>query len=153
MLPTTAELIRGRRLGELLDHRFIDLVGEAAPQRVARVCVRRALDGRASSEHLDDAVLVADELVGNAIEHTVSGPLSLSLDIYETTLVLQVTDADEHLETVPPGPIQPVLDGTEPSEGGRGLFLVDQLAAFWAVESTADGKAVMAVIDLGGGDA
>lgn len=96
---------------------------DATSIRRVRQLVRDLLD-----RHLgvlrDDAVLVADELVSNAIQHG-DGPRSCRLTLLDEGhgLRAEVTDAGEgepHLRTP---------DRT----GGRGLVLVDRLATAWGV--------------------
>lgn len=158
MPPTTADLIQDRCLGELLLRRDIDLTGVAAPQKVVREEVRGGLVGHGSAERIDDAVLVADELVGNALTH-VGGPVLLTLDIYEKGAAVRVDDQGTDTEAVPTAPTSPwnvpdegAFDVDAVPENGRGMFLVDLLSTAWSVEKAAGGKAVVAVFAMTDGD-
>lgn len=78
--------------------------------------------------------LIVSELVTNAIRHA-GGPVELRL-IREHTLVCEVSD---------PSSTQPRLRrARETDEGGRGLYLVAQLAARWGSRYTANGKTIWA---------
>jgi len=155
--PTTAELIGEQDLGALIAHRDISLSGRVAPQYVARHELRTALIGRASDERVDEVVLVADELIGNAVEHS-KGPDSLSLDIYERGAAVGVADLSNDPDALSSaagcaiestdGPV----DYEKLPEGGRGLFLVGLLSTAWSVYPAENGKLVMAVFVLVGGD-
>ncbi|MBV9026552.1 MAG: ATP-binding protein, partial [Streptomycetaceae bacterium] len=91
MPPTTAGLIEDQALGDLVDHRAFSLVGVTEPLELARNKVREALTGRTDEGRVDDAVLVTDELVANAIRHA-DGPVSLNLDFYEKGVTVGVAD-------------------------------------------------------------
>ncbi|MBO4269172.1 ATP-binding protein [Microbispora triticiradicis] len=149
MSPTTAELVRECVLGELVDRVDFDLSGMTAPQSVARQLVRRALTCRTSMDQIDDAVLVADELVGNALQHGY-GVVSMTLDIYEQGVTVSVLDRGTDISAIPTAPTVDQVGNVE-NEGGRGLFLVAQFATAWMVQAVEGGKAVVAVFDLTGG--
>jgi serine/threonine-protein kinase RsbW len=93
------------------------------------------------SDVIADAVLIADELFTNAVQHgSVSDQdevaFSLTLDGGETRI--SVTDTSRRL----PQRRQPVPD----DENGRGLCLVEALAVRWGVEPAVDGKRIWAVL-------
>ncbi|WNI20082.1 ATP-binding protein [Actinacidiphila sp. ITFR-21] len=123
-----------------MTHAEIDLYDLEAPQSAARRIVRTTLTGMADSEYTDDVVLVADELVGNAVEHA-GAALDIALDVYDWGVVVQVRDCGEDITTVPGTP--PAAN--EYDEGGRGLFLVDILASVWGVQRDKKGKRVIAI--------
>ncbi|MFE7114472.1 ATP-binding protein [Streptomyces sp. NPDC057654] len=150
MSPTTAE-IHDRRLGELVGRLEVDLAGQTTPQSVARKKVRNALVGRGGPEEVDDAVLVADELVGNALQHT-AGPVSLALGLYEHGASVEVADLGQDITAIPAGPLSPPTAPDSVREGGRGMFLVTVLATDWTVRRVGDGKVVVAIFVLSGGD-
>jgi anti-sigma regulatory factor (Ser/Thr protein kinase) len=140
--PHTHELAGG-----LVHHRWVRLDDADHPQALAREQIRQALAGRASSEIVDDALTVVSELVANAIAHTSSGPLGMFLDVYEDVAVMWIYDGGNDLGSVILRAPQPVPCGDLP-ENGRGLYLVDLLAAKWFVWPTDEGKAVVAAVDL-----
>ncbi len=91
------------------------------------------------ADSVDEAVLVASELVGNAIRHAVAGEQG-ELD------VRWGLDGDEVLISVgdhaPGRPTLRRVGVDEPS--GRGLAIVDALARDWGVDEDGDGKRVWA---------
>lgn len=149
MPPTTAELIRDYGLGELVDHADVALSRVAAPQSVARQRVRTALTRHASTEQIDDAVLVTNELVGNAIQHG-NGVVSMTLDVYEKGAAVSVVDRGANISAIPTASTVDLV-GDADGESGRGLYLVAQFSTAWTVQAVEGGKAVVAVFDLTGG--
>ncbi|MFD8633958.1 SpoIIE family protein phosphatase [Streptomyces sp. NPDC059533] len=84
--------------------------------------------------------LVASELVTNAIRYA-GGPVGLRL-IRDRVLVCEVSD---------PSSTQPRLRrARETDEGGRGLFLVAQLADRWGSRFTGTGKTIWTEQTIGG---
>ncbi|RLU82478.1 hypothetical protein CTZ27_29540 [Streptomyces griseocarneus] len=142
-------------------HHAVALDGVTAPQEVARNKVRQACSGRAGWCG-DDVVLVADELVGNAAQHTADGPIELLLDVYQSVLAVGVSDGEPDVTAIPVPtlhPPQPLgrddediqLNGFEGvPEDGRGLLLVDLLSTTWSVEKHGNGKIVWAFFALAG---
>jgi anti-anti-sigma regulatory factor len=93
------------------------------------------------AEQVDQAVLVASELVTNAVLHA-HGQLRLLVELRGHQLHLAVHDADPHLLRLATAP-------DTLAEGGRGLPLVEALASSWEVQHPAEGgKAVACVLDL-----
>jgi PAS domain S-box-containing protein len=94
---------------------------------------------------LDDlaytAQLIVSELVTNVIRHAV-GPIRLRL-IRHSELVCEITDGSS---TAPRMRHARVMD-----EGGRGLFLVAQMAHRWGTRYVPDGKITWAELALPGG--
>jgi anti-sigma regulatory factor (Ser/Thr protein kinase) len=84
-------------------------------------------------------VLLADELVANAVVHS-TGPISLTVDVCAEAVRVEVADGDGG---------DPVVRGPGPGEThGRGLYLVDSLASSWGVEQIAEGKYVWFCLDF-----
>jgi anti-sigma regulatory factor (Ser/Thr protein kinase) len=84
---------------------------------------------------VDDLLLLVSELVTNAVVHAGS-PAVVSLDADLERIKVAVADRDAGGS---PG------TGTEPdpsSSSGRGVLLVDRLAARWGVEPHCEGKSV-----------
>ncbi|MGW5689609.1 ATP-binding protein [Streptomyces asiaticus] len=121
------------------------------PLLLVREQIREALGGRVPASRVDDALLVAVELVTNAMRHTGSGPSGMDLDVYESTAVLWVHDGGKDITAVRPRGAAAASSDLE--EGGRGLHLVDALARRWFVWPTEGGKAVVAELDLMAEDA
>ncbi|MFJ8915345.1 ATP-binding protein [Amycolatopsis sp. NPDC102389] len=88
---------------------------------------------------VDDAVLVADELVSNAHQHG-EAPRACRLGLTHRgrSLRIEVDDAS------PRQPRRRTPDGS----GGRGLMLIDRLASAWGVRNQAGHKTVWAELAL-----
>ena len=115
----------------------------AGPEVVgrARAFTRDALDRWGCGAVVDDATLLVSELVSNAIRHT-DGKSTLTLQRLSGRVRITVHDT----ETRPPSPNLRV----EPTAtSGRGMHLVDALAAAWGVEPTGSGKTVWADLTVG----
>jgi len=92
---------------------------------------------------IDDAVLVANELVGNAVRHTSpseSGTLDVRWDVDGSGVRIWVTDAGA-------GSPCPRI-ATEDDIGGRGLRIVDAMSDDWGVEQGGSGKRVWAHVPV-----
>ncbi|MEU3171821.1 ATP-binding protein [Streptomyces sp. NPDC086080] len=154
MLDSTSTVlpcVHERDGGREMTHAAIDLYDLEAPQSAARHIVRTTLArmaDKADGEYTDDVVLVADELVGNAVEHA-GAALDISLDVYDWGVTIQVRDSGEDTTAVPGTP--PAADDYD--EGGRGLFLVDILASAWGVQRDKKGKRVIAIFLYQAGEA
>ncbi|MGK2948839.1 MAG: ATP-binding protein [Acidimicrobiales bacterium] len=113
----------------------IDLPADASSPASAREFVRSVL-GRWECDHLvDTALLIASELVTNAIVHARS-PLRLQLRL--TRDVVRIEVADEGHGT--PEPREPDRD----RPGGRGLPIIEALSIDWGMSPTTAGKVVWA---------
>lgn len=103
----------------------------------ARKIMRSALSPWSALAASEDAVLAASELVANALLHG-RGPVTLSLSIRRklrggARLTCEVADSC---------PALPAPRATEPDdENGRGLAIVNALAASWGVREAPHGKA------------
>jgi anti-sigma regulatory factor (Ser/Thr protein kinase) len=131
-----------------MTHAEIGLCSLDAPQSAARRIIRTTLEGRADGAYTDDVVLVADELVGNAVQHA-GAAIDISLDVYDWGVDVQVRDCGDDTTSVPRHPAAV----NEYDEGGRGLFLVDALASTWGVQRDSTGKRVIAIFLHRAGDA
>jgi anti-sigma regulatory factor (Ser/Thr protein kinase) len=100
--------------------------------RNARGFVRSALD--AWGVECDGVVLMADELVTNAIRHARS----------DVTLVMLRQGRRVRVEVHDGNPQPPVVRSPSPDDtNGRGMILVDEEAEAWGVDDhSQDGKAV-----------
>lgn len=103
-----------------LARRYLSLVGAGWPVDV-----------------LETVKLATSELVANAVRYG-DGPLVLVVDVRPETVRVEVHDTGAHRL---PGPSR---DSRHEGEGGRGLLIVDAVAARWGVSETAlpPGKAV-----------
>ncbi|MFI9780231.1 SpoIIE family protein phosphatase [Streptomyces sp. NPDC051956] len=124
-------LVRTRMLGE---HQVAVWEWAADPARVGDA--RTAATGQLGAWGLDDLAftteLVVSELVTNAIRYA-GGPVKVRL-IREQTLICEVSDTGHtspHLRHA-------ALD----EEGGRGLFIIAQLAQQWGTRYTPTGKTI-----------
>jgi anti-sigma regulatory factor (Ser/Thr protein kinase) len=92
-----------------------------------------------ASDSIDVAVLVASELVANAVRHTVDSDghgLHVDWALDTDGVTLGVTDCSD---------TQPVLRHVGPDElSGRGLLIIDALSADWGVRTLDRGKHVWA---------
>ena len=105
----------------------------------ARRDLRALLSGAVPDEEVEVAVLLVSELASNAVRHARS-PFTVSAVHHASTVRVEVEDASAQLPEVQ----RPSPDATT----GRGMLLVDALAATWGSESTAGGKRVW--FELGG---
>ncbi|WP_406418276.1 SpoIIE family protein phosphatase [Streptomyces sp. NBC_00873] len=110
------------------------------PAAVARMraAVTEKLDDWGLSELAFATELVLSELITNAIRHA-SAPVTIRV-IHDRTLTCEVADSSStspHLRYA-----------TAMDEGGRGLFLVAQLAERWGTRYTPQGKVIWAELPL-----
>jgi anti-sigma regulatory factor (Ser/Thr protein kinase) len=115
---------------------------EPSSAAVARHLLKDSLDA-VDDDVRRTAVLLADELVVNAILHT-GGTLTLSCDLDDDQVRIGVCDDAPDRDDV--GADE--LDVRRTS--GRGLFLVDALATGWGVEPNDGGKCVWFRLDRQG---
>lgn len=80
----------------------------------------------------DNAVLVASELLTNALTH--SGGERIVCRVHGDARRLRIEVEDEHRGPTPPAPRRPGPD----DQSGRGLLLVDALCTDWGVEDAPD---------------
>ncbi|WP_133849366.1 ATP-binding protein [Labedaea rhizosphaerae] len=113
---------------------------DATPTREVRSLMRGLLAGR-DGVMVDDALLVADELISNAHQHA-SGPRVCRLALLDQGRRLRV-EVDDGSRTLPQA-------RTPDCDGGRGLLLVSQLASEWGVRRYRDHKTVWAELGLDG---
>jgi anti-sigma regulatory factor (Ser/Thr protein kinase) len=124
--------------------RYRTLPAELGAPRAARETVRLACrDWRLDDDTCDDAVLVATELVANAVDHA-GTPCVLTLSRDHAGLRITVRDfAPWHLPQLQP------LDVTAPR--GRGLQVVAAVSTAWGVIVIDGGKSVWALLTEGAG--
>lgn len=92
----------------------------------------------------EDVVLVASELLGNALRHASSLPdglLAVDWGLGELGVEIAVTDGG--------GATRPAVLNAEPTAiGGRGLSIVESVAARWGVERRGAQTTVWAVVPV-----
>lgn len=87
---------------------------------------------------LDSALVVASELVTNAVRHAAGAPLTIVVSTAPEQLRIGVEDTSTELPAV-----------VDPYEGGgRGMTVVEAMSSRWTVQRRPDGKVVWAVFDL-----
>lgn len=111
---------------------------DTAPSR-ARRDVTLCLHTWGLDHLVDDARLIVSELVTNAIRHTHTGRVVVSVTRHPDRVRIVVTDTSR----IPPAPAVPDSD----AETGRGLWLVGQLATGWGSERLRTGKRVWVELD------
>jgi anti-sigma regulatory factor (Ser/Thr protein kinase) len=109
------------------------------PEMVGRA--RRAVDRRLAAWAYpgdpEDVALVVNELAANAVEHAKT-PFAVTVTLDRDGLRVAVGDRS---------PLPPVLRPHDPGAArGRGLQLVDSLAAAWSVDDRGAGKIVWALL-------
>lgn len=118
----------------------IELPALVSSPRRARRFVRDTLEPLdVPTATIDDAELVATELVTNSVMHARSN-VTLSVECADRRVRLRVEDHS---------PVRPVVRNAAPdSATGRGLFIVEQLASQWGIDLQRDGKTVWVELDL-----
>jgi len=101
----------------------------------ARQWLRDVVADDVSTQVLDDVVLVASELVTNAIVHAHSG-VHVLVGPWNGGLQLEVTDGGPGMPSLPAS--------TSTGVGGRGLRIVDDVTSAWGVRSSPTSKTVWA---------
>ena len=102
--------------------------------RAAREFVADALEDQGFRGDTETVLLLASELVTNAVRHAAT-PFEITVEVEDEGVRVAVIDVD-----VDHGPrmLRPAPDDTN----GRGLLLVDQLSAVWGSDRVGRGKAV-----------
>ncbi|MEU5085319.1 SpoIIE family protein phosphatase [Streptomyces sp. NPDC021356] len=122
---------------------YWEVPADPAQVHVARGAVAGQLSRWGLAEAAFSTELIVSELLTNAIRHA-CGPIGLRL-IHERTLICEVSDGastSPHLKRA-----------HSTDEGGRGLFLVAQVALRWGTRYTGCGKTIWAEQQLPRGDA
>lgn len=119
------------------EYRF-DLAPEPESARCARLAVRGILRDGPLAALIDDACLVADELVANAARF--SDVVALTVTVGESAVFIEVTDASGETPAIKES------YGDAESEGGRGLLIVQAIAGEWGVSTGDRGKTVWAKV-------
>ncbi|HEX3425769.1 MAG TPA: SpoIIE family protein phosphatase [Acidimicrobiales bacterium] len=114
---------------------------EPRPEHVTltRGFVAGVLQGAGWGEHADTAVLLASELVTNAVRHA-HGPCELIVTFGEDEVEVAVADGDPRLPTARPA--------AKLDDSGRGFLLIEALATNWGVRLLPVGKAIWFTLEL-----
>ena len=115
--------------------RYLELDEDSSSPRRARLFVDETCREWELGAVRDDAVLVASELVANAVAHART---SCRLDL---RLTIAVRDYDPHGI---PGPLACTATGHR----SHGLFLVTSISRTWGVSPTENGKSVWALLPV-----
>ena len=100
--------------------------------RLAPLSARRALDRLAEeipNDAFDSLQLLVTEVVTNSFRHTETADIRLKVRVVASQIEAQVCDNGEGFD-----PATLDLESDPWETGGRGLFLVDQLAKRWGVK-------------------
>ncbi|WP_329571130.1 SpoIIE family protein phosphatase [Kitasatospora sp. NBC_01266] len=116
----------------------LPLTGEGPMPALARRFTRTTLAAWGLTPLADFAELLVSELVTNALVHA-QQPRRLRL-FRDRMLTLEVADAGRQAPRLRPA-------GSE-DEGGRGMYLINELAQRWGSRPTKDGKVVWAELEL-----
>lgn len=126
---------------------MIALVLTSDPRQVGitRCLVRAALEYRGLGHYASEAEIITSELVTNAIQHASSA--DPATDKIGVTLVRVWDEEAISIVVTDPSPIPPIKrEMTAASDRGRGLQIVEALAAHWGWHPEQRGKAVYAIL-------
>ena len=116
----------------------VRLASHVASAAQARALVGATLRTWHVPELLDDALLVTSELVTNAVLHAAGSGIEMVVQLIDHAVRVEVHDDSVRL----PAP----RASTDQETTGRGLALVNAVAASWGVDESAAGKRVWAEV-------
>jgi anti-sigma regulatory factor (Ser/Thr protein kinase) len=120
----------------VLAHKLELRGGRHAPAR-ARARLSALIEGRVAARDLEDVLVLASELVTNAVRHAGMSPdETIVVHVAIAADVLRVEVCDQGPGFTPPARLLPRAEG-----GGNGLILVERLSSSWGV-ATDDGTCV-----------
>jgi anti-sigma regulatory factor (Ser/Thr protein kinase) len=112
---------------------------DPASAALVRQAIARDLESQAvSRDSIDDVVLVASELVGNAVVHTTVADADLDIGWQVDGRTVTIWVCDPSLDKPRPRAAEPL------ATSGRGLAIVAAVASDWGVEPLPTGKRVWA---------
>lgn len=128
--------------GTVAEHGALEWVCPLHPAsvRLARRLVRSVCVLVRAPDACDTAVLTVSELVGNAVKAAAGTDVTMRLAWTPRRLRVEVVDTSAG--------VPKVREAAGSDEGGRGLWLISQLAVRWGVEPRPTGKCVWAEIAL-----
>ena len=113
-----------------------DPASAGAARRFVRALLSRT--GPYPAGLVDSALVVASELVTNAVRHAAGDPLTIVVSTAPDQLRIGVEDTSTEMPAV-----------VDPYEGGgRGMTVIEAMSSRWTVQRRPDGKVVWAVFDL-----
>jgi anti-sigma regulatory factor (Ser/Thr protein kinase) len=105
----------------------VELRREVSAPKAARALLAQRFAADLSNDDLDTARLLVSELVTNAVVHG-RGRIILRADLDDRRLLVEVVDEGPGIEpTIRKG------DVANPSNGGRGLIIVDAASSRWGI--------------------
>ncbi len=134
----------------VVHYRALVLRPAAASPGLARKVVLRWLLDLGMEEQAEKVLLIASELVANAVVHAHT-VLEISMSTSSRSVELGVRDDDRHLPRLDSVDVPTARGGDRApplAEGGRGLAIVEGLADEWGVDVLRGGKRVWARISL-----
>jgi anti-sigma regulatory factor (Ser/Thr protein kinase) len=135
--PAAGFLMRGSWRANLVLAYKVELTGGRDAPGSARAHLREQLAGRLSDDDLDDVLVLASEIVTNAVRHGGADrreTIVVHLAIAADCLRIEVCDHGPGFD--PPPVLRQRAEG-----GGSGLILVERLSARWGVSGD-DGTCV-----------
>jgi serine phosphatase RsbU (regulator of sigma subunit)/anti-sigma regulatory factor (Ser/Thr protein kinase) len=127
------------------DRVCLEVVDQPESVRDGRLFVRAQLRGRVADTLIDDAALIAAELLANAVQHG-EPPLFLCVRVDPNLVRIEVQDGSSR------SPVRPAPSTTNMT--GRGIALIEALSHRWGVDRRpGEGKTVwseLLPIDAGG---
>jgi len=111
----------------------ISLTGQPESAARARHFVAATLQTWGKDDLVETATLLTSELVTNAVVHA-APPIGLAVTLLEGTIRVEVQDESDDIPVVG--------DADRHADRGRGLVLVDMLAASWGTQAAPPGKTV-----------
>jgi hypothetical protein len=114
----------------------VELAPETGAARIARELITEACARWERPDLIGDACITATEMVNNVVAHA-GTPMRMLLALHDGTMSVAVRDGS---------PTAPRFEGPVPptSYGGRGLLLINAVAARWGHLPLDDGKVVWA---------
>jgi anti-sigma regulatory factor (Ser/Thr protein kinase) len=130
---------------------MVDVLLPADPRACSEARARlERLRSRVGDQIVEDAELLASELVANSVRHSglrASGEVHLQAELDPDRIVVRVSDPGPGFR---PGPGKPV---SRPFGGGWGLVLLDRIAERWGVEPSSSANTVWFELATSGSEA